>query len=123
MSRLAEYRKLEQQIAQHAAQLESFKHDPALQREIEFETRLKALLEGYGKRLSDVISLLEPNKASVKGKASEPVRGSRRPRQVKTYRNPLTGEIVESKGGNNKLLGAWKAQFGHEEVESWVTPA
>jgi len=34
--------------------------------------------------------------------------------------NPLTGQTVESKGGNNRLFGAWKAQFGHEEVESWM---
>lgn len=38
---------------------------------------------------------------------------------MKVYKNPLTGEIVETKGGNHKLLKAWKAQFG-AEVESWL---
>lgn len=49
-----------------------------------------------------------------------PAKRNRQAMRVKVYRNPPTGEIVESKGGNNRLLGAWKAQFGHQEVESWV---
>lgn len=28
--------------------------------------------------------------------------GSRKPRQVKIYKNPHTGEVVETKGGNYK---------------------
>lgn len=119
MSRLAEYRKLEQQIAQHAEQLKALQGDPKLQTELEFETKLKALLEANSKSLADVISILEPYRAS-RSSATKPEKSTRRPRQVKTYRNPLTGETVQSKGGNNRLLGAWKAQFGHEEVESWA---
>lgn len=49
-----------------------------------------------------------------------PAKRTRQARKVKVYRNPLTGEIVEFKGGNNWLLSALKAQFGHEEIESWV---
>lgn len=121
MSRLAEYRKLEQLIAQQSANLEALKADPALEREVEFETKLRSLLGEYVKSLSDIRSILEPQS----GKRARPelrtaAKRSRRPRTVKSYRNPLTGEVVESKGGNNKLLGSWKTQFGHEEVETWV---
>lgn len=121
MTRISEYRALEEQIAQHTSRLAKLKVEPALKAEIEFETKLKNLLQAYSKSLLDVIAILDPP-VSRQGRvvAGQPRQMTRRPRLVKVYRNPLTGEIVESKGGNNKLLGAWKAQFGHEEVESWV---
>ncbi len=119
MSRLIEFRKLEQQIARHQSQLAALKDDPALQTEIDFETKLRDLLSEYGKSVSDVRAMLDPGHDARRASNAVEKR-SRRARQVKRYRNPLTGEIVESKGGNNKLLGAWKAQFGHEEVESWA---
>lgn len=44
----------------------------------------------------------------------------RRARAMKVYTNPNDGSIVETKGGNNKTLKAWKAQYGSETVESWL---
>ena len=90
-----------------------------MEKEIEFETKLQGLLAQYGKSLKDIISIIEPGRRS-EAVSSKPEKRTRRSQQVKVYRNPLTGEIVETKGGNNKLLGAWRAQFGHDEVESWV---
>jgi hypothetical protein len=121
MSSLAEYRRLEQQIAEQRSELEKLQGDAALKQEIDFEAKLLELLNQYGKELTDVVSLLDPEMATASTRQiALPEKRKRRARVVKVYRNPLTGEIVESKGGNNRLLGAWKAQFGHEEVESWV---
>lgn len=44
MSRLAEFRALEQQLVAQLAELESLKSDSGLKREIEFETKLRDLL-------------------------------------------------------------------------------
>lgn len=55
--------------------------------------------------------------------SSEPitkVKGTRRPRQVKVYKNPHNGEVVETKGGNHTTLNSWKAEHGHDEVKSWL---
>lgn len=41
--------------------------------------------------------------------------------QVKVYKNPNTGEVVETKGGNHKTLKEWNAQHGAATVESWLT--
>jgi len=121
MSRLFEYRTLESELEQQLAKLKGIKGDPSLVQEMEFETKLRELLTAYGKGLRDIIALLDPGRPGrAVGNGAE--KRTRRPRQTKVYRNPLTGEVVESKGGNNKLLGAWKAQFGHDEVESWVKP-
>lgn len=78
------------------------------------------MLVAYKMGLADVISILEPGFAAGKVGVASAEKRSRRSRQVKVYRNPLTGETVESKGGKNKLLGEWRARFGSQEVESWV---
>jgi hypothetical protein len=121
MSRLAEYRKLEQQLATQLAELESMKGDSALQKEMEFEEKLRALLGEYGHSLRDVISLLDPQAAGRKSAPSAtPEKVTRKPRDLKVFKNPHTGEVVETKGGNHKLLKAWKAEHGAAEVESWL---
>jgi len=120
MSRLAEFRKLEQQLAQHLAELESLKNDSGLQKEIEFETKLRALLGEYSFSLKDVINILDPQ-ASRRSQlqAVAPVKAQRKARDMKVYKNPHTGELVETKGGNHKLLKQWKAEHGADTVESW----
>lgn len=120
MSRLAEFRKLEQQLASQLAELEAMKGDAGLKKEIEFESKLRALLAEYGYSLKDVINLLDPQ-AGRRAPAVESKAGSRKPRQVKVYKNPHTGEVVETKGGNHKTLKEWKAKYGSDTVESWLT--
>lgn len=123
MSRLAEFRKLEQDLAAQLAALESMKSDSDLQAEMQFESKLRGLLAEYGYSLRDVISLLDPNSAK-RGKpaplaAAE--KGTRKARELKVYKNPHSGEIVETKGGNHKLLKAWKNEHGSDVVESWLS--
>jgi len=119
MSRLAEFRKLEQSLAAQLAELEAMKGSSELQKEIEFETKLRDLLAEYGCSLRDVITILDPQA----GRRQAPVveKAPRRERQVKQYKNPHNGEIIETKGGNHKLLKEWKAEYGSDEVESWVS--
>ncbi|MNO30898.1 hypothetical protein D3C76_208460 [compost metagenome] len=64
MSRLAEFRKLEQQLAEQLAELESLKSDSGLQREMDFESKLRALFGEYGFSLQNVINLLDPQVAA-----------------------------------------------------------
>ncbi|UVM47729.1 DNA binding protein [Pseudomonas sp. B21-015] len=120
MSRLAEYRKLEQQLAAQLAELESMKSDSGLKKEMEFESKLRALLGEYGYSLKNVINLLDPQ-AGRRAPVAESKSGTRKPRQVKIYKNPNTGEVVETKGGNHKTLKEWKAKYGSDTVESWLT--
>lgn len=123
MSRLAEFRKLEQDLAAQLAALESMKSDSGLQAEMQFESKLRGLLAEYGYSLRDVISLLDPA-AAKRGKSAPlaaPEKGTRKARELKVYKNPHSGEIVETKGGNHKLLKAWKNEHGSEVVESWLS--
>lgn len=123
MSRLAEYRKLEQLLASQLAELESMKGDSALQAEIEFEAKLRTLLGEYGYSLRNVIALLDPQAATRRKSAplAAPEKSTRRARELKVYKNPHSGETVETKGGNHKTLKAWKNEHGSDEVESWLS--
>ena len=122
MSKLAEYRQLEKHLAEQLQALEALKGDASLKREIEFETKLRDLLAKYGFSLKDVINLLEPNsgRRGAGSSAAAPKAGTRRARQVKVYKNPHTGEVVETKGGNHKTLKEWKQEHGSLTVESWL---
>lgn len=119
MSKLAEFRQLERHLAEQLQALEALKSDGALKKEIEFETKLRSLLDQYGFSLKHIINLLDPQ--SIKrGQASTATPGTRKPRELKTYKNPQTGEVVETKGGNHKTLKEWKTKYGSDEVESWL---
>lgn len=118
MSKLAEFRALEQQLAAQLAELEALKKDDGLKKEMEFEEKLRTLMSSYGKSLRDVIAILDPQAKA--GKPSRQDSGVRRPRQVKRYKNPKTGEVIETKGGNHKVLKSWKEEFGADVVEGWL---
>ncbi|KQQ55648.1 transcriptional regulator [Pseudomonas sp. Leaf127] len=122
MSKLAEFRQLERHLAEQLAALEAMKGDKGLEQEIEFETKLRALLGDYNKSLKDIISVLDPRLAAKPGRpAPAPEKAPRKPRSVKVYKNPHTGEVVETKGGNHKTLKEWKSEHGSDTVESWLS--
>lgn len=121
MSKLIQFRELERHLAEQMAVLEAMKGDQGLEREIEFESKLRVLLGEYNKSLRDVIALLDPQAGSGRfGRTVVAPTASRRPRSVKVYKNPHTDEVIETKGGNHKGLKAWKAKHGSDEVESWL---
>lgn len=117
MSKLAEFKRLEAQLAEQLRQLDALKNDSGLKKEIEFEEKLRALLGEYGYSLRDVKAILDPQS---KPEPKADGRSQRRERALKVYKNPETGEVVETKGGNHKVLKAWKEQHGAETVESWL---
>ncbi|WP_460065913.1 histone-like nucleoid-structuring protein, MvaT/MvaU family [Pseudomonas sp. S2_H08] len=118
MSKLAEYRELEKHLAEQLQALETMKSDGALKKEIEFETKLRELLNQYSFSLQHIINLLDPHSNSRRQTPAQTI-GTRKPRQLKTYKNPHTDEVVETKGGNHKTLKNWKTKHGAAEVESW----
>lgn len=119
MSRIAEYKALEAKLAEQLRQLDALKSDNALQQELEFENKLRALMDEYGINLRTLISILDPQPSTSTAKPAGKT-GNRAERKVKVYKHPETGEIVETKGGNHKLLKSWKGEYGADVVESWL---
>lgn len=118
MSKIAEFKALEAQIAEHKKRLEALQGDESLKKEIEFESKLRKLLGEYSYSLRDVIAVLDPDAGKSRKVAAE--KPARRERALKRYKNPKTGEIIETRGGNHKGLKAWKEEHGADTVESWV---
>lgn len=110
------------QLKRKQAQLEKLQKEVAtlekskdIQRELAFAQDLEKLLKKYGKTVDDIV------KSSVVKKTAKaaPVRQRKR-RKLKVYVNPHTKEKVETRGGNHRVLKAWKAEYGGDVVESWV---
>ncbi|MGP0170712.1 histone-like nucleoid-structuring protein MvaT [Pseudomonas sp. NCHU5208] len=120
MSLITEYRSLEENIKELQERLKNLSQDDKLKKELEFEGKLRSLMGEYQKSLRDIIALLDPEAKSVKApRSAKPA--TKRARKVKQYKNPNTGEVIETKGGNHKTLKEWKAKWGADTVESWAT--
>ena len=117
MSLIHEYRETETAIKELQDRLQALAGDDRLKREIEFEEKLRNLMAEYDKNLRHIIQILDPQR-DKKTPAAAPKQ--RRERTPKTFKNPHTGEQIQTKGGNHKILKAWKAEFGNDEVESWL---
>lgn len=118
MSKLAEFRRAERELQEQLALLEKLQGDSGLKREMEFEDKLKALMADYGMDLAKVVAILNPQPVEL-GPVAPAAVTQRRPRQVKVYVQPVTGNRIETKGANHAQLKAWKAEFGAEVVEGW----
>lgn len=121
MSLINEYRATEEAIKELQERLKNLSQDDKLKKELEFEGKLRSLMGEYQKSLRDIIAMLDPEaKAGKATRAAKPA-GSKRARKVKQYKNPNTGEVIETKGGNHKTLKEWKAKWGGDVVEGWAT--
>ncbi|MFZ2290614.1 MAG: histone-like nucleoid-structuring protein, MvaT/MvaU family [Halopseudomonas yangmingensis] len=119
MSKLVEMRNVEKEIQELTARLESLKGDERVKKELEFEDKLHDLMKEYGKTNRDVLAILDPEgRAAVTNTTSS---ATKRTRKMKQYKNPHTGETIETKGGNHKVLKAWKEQYGSDVVEGWAS--
>lgn len=117
MSMINEFRSIEQQIASLQAQQE--KLAPKVQAQLQATNEVIAICESNNISRREMAMALVPDLfAKATGE-----KATRRERSVKVYLNPNSGERVETKGGNHKVLKAWKEEFGAETVESWLQAA
>jgi len=120
MSKILEFRATEEAIIELQAKLDALKGNQHLQEELEFEQKLRQLMQDYGKTLREINLILDPQTYQQTAQTSQKPQQSRRQREAKRYRNPYTNEVVVTKGGNQRTLKAWKEQFGAEVVDSWL---
>ncbi len=122
MSLISEYRATEEAIRELQERLKSLSQDDKLQKELEFETKLRELMAEYQKSLRDINAIFDPEaRLSKPARASAKAGAPKRARKVKQYKNPHNGEVIETKGGNHKTLKEWKSKWGADTVESWAT--
>ncbi|WP_205340655.1 histone-like nucleoid-structuring protein MvaT [Denitrificimonas caeni] len=119
MSLINEFRETKERIKELEERLANLKQDSKLQKELEFEEKLRALMAEYNKSLRDITLIIDPQ--ATRSAARSTTTRTRSPRKTKQYNNPHTGDVIETKGGNHKTLKEWKAKWGGDTVESWVT--
>lgn len=116
MSLLSQYIEKEALLKKLSEELNALESNDQLKRELAFKEQLEALMKEFDKSARDVIVLLDPKS----GASEKPTQGQRKARKLKVYKNPNTGEVVETRGGNQKTLKQWKTEHGDETVEGWL---
>ena len=119
MSFLNTYLQKEQQLKQLQEELKKMENDERLKTELDFKNHLEDLMREFNKSAADVIKLLDPTPTADKTSSSTKSTG-RAKRKLKVYKNPNTGEVVETRGGNQKTLKTWKEEYGADTVEGWL---
>lgn len=117
-TKINDYYQKKQLMEQLAEELEKLEQDQALKSELDFENEVRDLMKKYDKSPKDVLQILsaiDPSIAGAKGDTT----GTRAKRPMKTYKNPHTGEVVKTRGGNHKTLNEWREKWGKEAVQSW----
>ena len=115
MSKLANYLNKKQDLERLKSELAALENSPEMQAELEFQKDIEALLDKHGKKASEAVLVLQQIDPSLAGKQQT----GRAKRPLSRYKNPHTGEVVETRGGNHKTLKEWRKEYGKEAVQSW----
>jgi hypothetical protein len=111
--------------------IKKIESDSSLDRDARFYREFVALKARYNFSATDVLRLLRPA-ASVAApslvedlfevllseeKLAAAANSTTKP--LRRYRNPHTGEVVETRGSNHSRLKEWKKQYGADVLPSW----
>ena len=112
---------LEKQLAQLEKELKSIENSAAFRKENAVKRALANLMKKHGCSKADLIALLQDDSSRPAKRGKRPAASStRKPRKLKIFRNPNTGETVETRGGNHKVLKAWKAEHNLANIDEWL---
>lgn len=111
---------IEKKLAQLNEDLRNIERSDSYKKEIAVKRALNNLIRKHGYSKDDLITLLKSDtsrriKSKIKKTAIK-----RKPRKLKIFKNPITGEMVETRGGNHKVLKAWKAEHSITNIEDWL---
>lgn len=119
MAKINDYYQKKQLMEKLSEELRQLEQDQALKNELEFEDKVRGLMKEYDKSPKHVLQILSAIDPSVAGAKAEVASGTRAKRPMKTYKNPHTGDVVKTRGGNHKTLNEWREKYGKEAVQSW----
>ena len=111
---------IEKQLAQLEKELKNIESSAAFKKESAIKRALATLMKKHGCSKNDLISLLQADESEPIKRSKKLAVKARKPRKLKVFKNPETGQIVETRGGNHKVLKAWKAQYELESIDDWL---
>lgn len=111
---------IEKKLAQLEKELKSIENSAAFKKENAVKRALANLMKKHSCSENDLITLLKGEESAPVKRGNKPAVTTRKPRKLKVFKNPETGEMVETRGGNHKILKAWKAQYNLDSIDSWL---
>lgn len=111
---------IEKQMAQLERELKSIENSAAFKKENAVKRAMTNLMKKHGYSKNDLIALLQSDGSQPAKRGKAPVAKTRKPRKLKVFKNPETGEIVKTRGGNHKVLKIWKAQYKLDRIDDWL---
>ncbi|WP_397453643.1 histone-like nucleoid-structuring protein, MvaT/MvaU family [Pseudomonas sp. NA-150] len=111
--------------------MEKMENDASLDKDAKFYQEFVALKAQYNFSATDVLRLLRPGDSVAapsliddlfevilsEGRLAAAATSITKP--LRRYRNPHTGEVVETRGSNHCKLREWKHQYGAEVLPAW----
>ena len=111
---------IEKQMTQLEKELKSIENSAAFKKENAIKRALTNLMKKHGCSKNDLIILIKGDNSEPVEREKKAVSTTRKPRKLKIFKNPKTGETVETRGGNHKVLKAWKAKYNLENIDAWL---
>lgn len=122
---ITSYFQKQRMLSQLQQEIDAMERDDKLKADMEFKRDFEQVLHKYNKSIDDVLAIYEAAEGDVltTGYAghTQATKSQPRKRALKVYKNPHTGEAVQCRGSNNKIVRGWKDKHGDEVVESWKT--
>ena len=120
MSLLNQYVELEKQLKEIQTKLKTLETNKDMKTELEFKEQIEKVMDKYGKDADDLVALIKPYNSRKNVAATKQIR---KPRKLKIYKNPHSGEVVETYGGNNKTIRDWREEYPNEDISNWLINA
>ena len=111
---------LEQQLARIEKELKSIERSAAFKKENALSRALNNLMKKHGCSKNDLISILQGDSTAPAKRSAGSSGKTRKPRKLKVFKNPNTGETVETRGGNHRVLKAWKSEHNLANIDEWL---
>ena len=111
---------LEKQLAQIEKELKTIERSAAFKKENTISRALNNLMKKHGCSKNDLNSVLRGDSTAPTKQAGTFSSKTRKPRKLKGFKNPNNGETVETRGGNYKVLKAWKFEYNLDNIDEWL---
>lgn len=117
---IIQHEQLKKQQERIDKELAALEQNDAFKKDMACREAIEKALKDHGKETDDLPRLFPqtvPTEPKAKSTRTKKPPKTRRP--LYRYTHPKTGDVVESRGLNNKKLQAWIKEHSLEEVKRW----
>lgn len=111
---------LEKKAAEIQKKVRNLELSTRYKKELSFLHGLEKYIAKHGYSKQEVIALLQIEQPANSRGTKAAAKSKRAPRRLKIFRNPITNETVETRGGNHRILRKWKTEHALENIDEWL---